>query len=110
MHNHQRPARTFASIKTPLTYLKPNAANTLLDGASATSCDVTTGIATTRMMYLPIIGNSHTQQFQIPSSYSYLRLKFNAILFSGANLPQPPTLLVSVVSSTDLRNALSSQI
>lgn len=94
----------------------PNSANNLLDQLPATSCDIgaqtiTVGIGSgsgsgTRMLFKTIIGSSHTQQFTIPAAYSYLHIKFNAILLSANFYSNNLSILVNVVPTTDLRSFL----
>jgi hypothetical protein len=93
----------------PLTSLVPNRVNTLLDGKNTTICDINQGTATTRMLFEPVLGTSHTQQFAIPATYSYLHVKYNAILLTDIPYSSTLELLVSVVSSTNLLSPLLTQ-
>lgn len=61
------------------------------------------------MLFRPVVGNSFTQQFSIPSEHDYLRLKFNAALFSSNSYSQTLTLLLNIVPTSNLRTYLLSQ-
>ena len=53
------------------------------------------------MLFRPVVGNSFTQQFSIPSEHDYLRLKFNAALFSSNSYSQTLTLLLNIVPTSN---------
>ena len=61
------------------------------------------------MLFQPILGNSFTLQFSIPTSYNYLRIKFNAILLSANIYSTSLSLLINVVPATSLNTFLISQ-
>lgn len=61
------------------------------------------------MLFQPILGNSFTQQFTIPTQYSYLRIKFNAILLTATPYTNPLSILVNVVPANALNTFLVSQ-
>ena len=61
------------------------------------------------MLFRTIIGSSHTQQFTIPAAYSYLHIKYNAILLSANLYTNALPILINVVPTTDLRNFLISK-
>jgi hypothetical protein len=90
--------------KAPVTFLKPNLANTLLDFSSynVIACKATSpGSSGTGLIFQTQIGNSFTRQFTIPARYSYMRLKFNAILLTPTPSPQTLSLLVNIVPASN---------
>jgi hypothetical protein len=61
------------------------------------------------MLFQTEIGKSYTQQFNIPVTYSYLHVKFNAILLTPTPATQTLSLLVNLVPSSNRRAYILSQ-
>lgn len=117
-NKHQRPlcqqlptTSKKQSIQDPLTRLKPNRLNTLLDGSDqdVSLCSINQqGRGITNMLFKSVLGNSLTQQFNIPSDHNYIRLKFNSALFSSNSYTQTLSLLINIVPTSNLRTFLLS--
>ena len=72
-------------------------------------CDISGPNILTRMLFQPQIGNSYTQQFTIPTDYSYLHIKFNAILLTSSPVTQSLSILTNLVPANNRRAFILSK-
>lgn len=73
------------------------------------TCDIVGPNIATKMLFQPQIGNSYTQQFTIPADYSYLHIKFNAIILATSATSQPISILINLVPANNRRAFILSK-